>query len=47
MFMLINSFSGLRSSRAFQFVLVLGVAGTLTIALIGAASATPPGPCEF
>jgi hypothetical protein len=35
------------SSRAFQLAIVLGVAATMTAALIGSAYATPPDPCIF
>lgn len=46
MFILINPFVSPRlSSRSFQLVVVLGLAASVTAALIGGASALPPDPC--
>jgi hypothetical protein len=43
---LINPFVSPRlSSRAFQRVVLLGLAATITAALVGSASAEPPNPC--
>jgi hypothetical protein len=48
MLKLINPFAGLlSSSRAFQLLVVLGVAASVTAALIGSASALPPDPCDI
>ena len=48
MFKLINPFAALLlSSRAFQLVVVLAIAASVTAALIGSASALPPDPCDW
>jgi hypothetical protein len=44
----INPFASLfLSSRPFQLVVVLGVAASVTAALMGSASALPPDPCDI
>ena len=49
MLKLTNRFAGLLlSSRAFQLAVVLGVAASVTAALVvGSASALPPDPCDI
>jgi len=48
MLKLINPIADLlSSSRAFQLIVVLGIAASVTAALIGSASALPPDPCDI
>jgi hypothetical protein len=45
---LINPFVSLRlSPRAWPLVVLLGLAASITVALVGSASAAPPDPCDI